>query len=39
MSEIRGEMGDQRDNMPKNAEQPRFENEDERAENVDQVKA
>jgi hypothetical protein len=37
-SEIRGEMGDQRDNILENVEQPRFENEDERAENQEQVK-
>ena len=38
-SEIRGEMGDQRDNIPENVEQPRFENEDARAKNVEQVRA
>jgi hypothetical protein len=38
-SEIRGEMGDQRENIPKNVEQPRFENEDAKAENVEQVRA
>jgi hypothetical protein len=38
-SEIRGEMRDQRENIPKNVEQPRFENEDARAENVEQVRA
>ena len=38
-SEIRGEMGDQRDNIHENVEQPRFENEDKRAENVEQVRA
>jgi hypothetical protein len=39
VSEIRGEMGDQRDNILENMEQPRFENKDVRAENVEQVKA
>jgi hypothetical protein len=38
-SEIIGEMGDQRENIPENVEQPRFENEDARAENVEQVRA
>jgi hypothetical protein len=38
-SEIRGKMGDQRENIPENVEQPRFENEDARAENVEQVRA
>jgi hypothetical protein len=33
VSEIRGEMGDQRENIPENAEQPTFENEDVRAGN------
>ena len=37
--DIRGEMRDQRDNIPKNVEQPRFENEDARAENEEQVRA
>jgi hypothetical protein len=39
VSEIRGEMGDQFDNIPENVEQPRFENEDVRVENVEQVRA
>jgi hypothetical protein len=38
-SEIRGEMGDQRENIPVNVEQPRFENENARVENVEQVRA
>ena len=38
-SEIRGEMGDQRDNMPKNVEQLIFENENARVENGEQVRA
>jgi hypothetical protein len=38
-SEIRGEMGDQRDNIPENVKQPRFKNEDARAENVEQARA
>jgi hypothetical protein len=38
-SEIKGEMGDQRENIPENVDQPRFENEDARAENVEQVRA
>ena len=33
VSEIRGEMGDRRENIPENAEQPIFENEDVRAGN------
>jgi biotin carboxylase len=32
--EIRGEMREERDNIPENVEQPRFENEDARAKNV-----
>jgi hypothetical protein len=31
-SEVRGEMGDQRENILENVEQPRFENQDARAE-------
>jgi hypothetical protein len=32
-------MGDQRENIPENMDQPRFENEDARAEKVEQVRA
>ena len=32
-------MGDQRDNIPKNVEQPIFENENARAENGEQARA
>ena len=39
VSEIRGEMGDQRDNIPENVEQPVFENENARAENREQARA
>ena len=39
MSEIKGEMGDQQDNIPENMEQPIFENEDVRAENGEQARA
>ena len=39
VSEIRGEMGDQWDNIPKNMEQPIFENEDVRAGNGEQARA
>ena len=35
MSEIKGEMGDQRDNIPENVEQPIFENENARSENAE----
>jgi hypothetical protein len=38
-SEIRGEMGDQQENIPENAEQPIFENEDVRAGNGEQARA
>jgi hypothetical protein len=38
-SRIIGEIRDQRDNIPENVEQPRFKNEDVRAENEEQVKA
>jgi hypothetical protein len=38
-SEIQGEMGDQRENIPENVEQPRFEKEDAGAKNVEQVRA
>jgi hypothetical protein len=38
-SDIRGEMGDQRENIPENLEQPIFENKDARVENVEQVRA
>ena len=37
--EIRGEMGDQRDNIPENVEESRFENEDARAENLEQARS
>ena len=39
VSEIRGEMGDQRENIPENMEQPIFENEDVRAGNGEQARA
>jgi hypothetical protein len=39
VSKIRGEMGDQRDNIPENVEHPIFENEDARAKNGKQVRA
>ena len=39
VSEIRGEMGDQRDNIPENVEQPIFENENARAKNGEQARA
>jgi hypothetical protein len=39
VSEIRGEMGDQRENIPENVEQPIFENENAKAENGEQAKA
>ena len=39
VSEIRGEMGDQRENIPENVEQPIFENKDVRAGNGEQAKA
>jgi hypothetical protein len=39
VSEIRGEMGDQRENIPENVEQPIFENENARAENGEQARA
>jgi hypothetical protein len=38
VSEIRGEMGDQRENIPENVEQPTFENEDVRAGNGEQAR-
>ena len=37
--ESRDEMGDQRENIPENAEQPIFENEDVRAGNGEQARA
>jgi hypothetical protein len=37
--EIKGKMREERDNIPENVEQPRFENEDARAKNVEQVRA
>jgi hypothetical protein len=39
VSEIKGEMGDQRENIPENVEQPIFENENAKAENGEQAKA
>ena len=39
VSEIRGEMGDQRDKIPENMEQPIFENKDVRAGNGEQARA
>ena len=39
VSEIRGEMGDRWENIPENAEQPIFENEDARAGNEEQASA
>ena len=39
VSEIRGEMGDQRENIPENVEQPIFENENARAKNGEQARA
>jgi hypothetical protein len=39
VSEIRGEMGGQQDNIPENVEQPIFENENARAENGEQARA
>ena len=39
VSEIRGEMGDQWENIPKNVEQPIFENETARAKNGEQARA
>jgi hypothetical protein len=39
VSEIRGEMGDRQENIPKNVEQPIFENENVRAENGEQARA
>jgi hypothetical protein len=39
VSEIRGEMGDRRENIPENTEQPIFENEDMRAGNEEQARA
>jgi hypothetical protein len=39
VSEIRGEMGDRRENIHENAEQPIFENEDARAGNEEQARA
>ena len=39
MSEISGEMGDRRENIPENAKQPIFENDDMRAGNREQARA
>ena len=39
VSEIRGEVGDQQDNIPENVEQPVFENENARAKNGEQARA